>query len=61
MKMNFLNIHISEENRKLFTEVKNFILIIVTVIDLIFIFIITIYNVSYDELLFMSIFDLFVC
>ena len=27
----------------------------------IFIFIITIYNVSYDELLFMSIFDLFVC
>ncbi len=61
MKMNFLNIHISEENSKLFTEVKNFILIIVTVIDLIFIFIITIYNVSYDELLFMSIFDLFVC
>lgn len=59
--MNHLNIHLSNENKILLRELKNLLLILVTVIDFVFILIITFFNISYRELVFMSIFDLFVC
>lgn len=59
--MNHLNMDISNKNRTLLRELKNLVLILVTVIDFVFILIITFFNVSYSELVFMSIFDLCVC
>ncbi|OED29727.1 potassium channel family protein [Methanosphaera sp. WGK6] len=61
MNLKSMNINMSEENRRLLLELKDIILIILTLIDFIFIFIITVYDISYNELRFMALFDLIVC
>lgn len=59
--MNFKNIKISDDNKKLLIELKNILLVICTIIDFIFIFMISFFDMAWHELVFMSIFDLFVC
>ncbi|WP_455645517.1 potassium channel family protein [Methanosphaera sp.] len=61
MDLKSLNINISEENKRLLLELKDILLIILTLIDFIFIFIITFYDISINELRFMALFDLILC
>ncbi|MGN1321914.1 MAG: potassium channel family protein [Methanosphaera sp.] len=61
MKLRSYEFKISDDTRLLLSELKDILLVLLTLIDFLFIFIITFFNVSVDVLYFMSIFDLMVC
>lgn len=61
MKLKSYEFKVSEDTRLLLSELKDIFLVLLTLIDFLFIFIITFFNVSVNVLYFMSIFDLMVC
>lgn len=61
MKLRMPHTHLSEKNKILLVQIKDILLVLMTLIDFLFIFIITFFTVPYRELVFMSDFDLVVC
>ena len=55
------SVNISEENRQLLIQLKNVVFIFLLMMDFIFIVLITFFDLSTSQLLFMVSFDLFIC